>query len=127
LASIRAGVGDARTLKATLANIEGISAAIKHDINPLIDKAKRALDGVDRATSAIGPAEKQKIARALDELVSVGDKVDRLSGDAQAVMADIKKGKGTAGALLVDEQIYDDLKELVRDLKRNPWKFFWKE
>ena len=112
---------------ATLANIESISAAIKHDINPLIDKAKRALDGVDRATSAIGPAEKQKIARALDELVAVGDKVDRLTGDAQAVMADIKKGKGTAGALLVDEQIYDDLKELVRDLKRNPWKFFWKE
>jgi len=42
-------------------------------------------------------------------------------------MADLRKGKGTAGALLVDEQIYDDLKELVRDLKRNPWKFFWKE
>jgi catechol 2,3-dioxygenase-like lactoylglutathione lyase family enzyme len=21
----------------------------------------------------------------------------------------------------------DDLKEMVRDLKRNPWKFFWKE
>ena len=32
-----------------------------------------------------------------------------------------------AGALLVEQQIYDDLKELVRDLKRNPWKFFWKE
>jgi phospholipid/cholesterol/gamma-HCH transport system substrate-binding protein len=39
----------------------------------------------------------------------------------------VRKGKGTAGALLVDPQIYDDLKELVRDLKRNPWKFFWKE
>ena len=45
----------------------------------------------------------------------------------QVVMANIKQGKGTAGALLVDQQIYDDLKELVRDLKRNPWKFFWKE
>ena len=40
---------------------------------------------------------------------------------------DLKKGRGTVGALLVDQQIYDDLKELTRDLKRNPWKFFWKE
>jgi len=72
LTSIRSGVGDAGTIKATLANIESISAAIKRDINPLIDKAKHALDGVDRATSAIGPAERNKIARALDELVAVG-------------------------------------------------------
>jgi phospholipid/cholesterol/gamma-HCH transport system substrate-binding protein len=127
LASLRNGVGDAATLKATLANVEAISASVKRDINPLIDKAKRALDGVDRATSAIGPAQKEQLARALDQLVSVGGKVDRLAGDAQALMSDVKKGKGTAGALLVDEQIYDDLKELVRDLKRNPWKFFWKE
>ena len=50
-----------------------------------------------------------------------------LATDVQSILGNVKKGKGTAGALLVDPQIYDDLKELVRDLKRNPWKFFWKE
>ena len=127
LGSIRAGVGDASQLRATLANIEGISASIKRDIDPLIAKAKKALDGVDRVTSVIGPGERDKLQKALDELVTVGDKAEKLTSDAQALVADIRKGKGTAGALLVDPQIYDDLKELVRDLKRNPWKFFWKE
>ena len=25
------------------------------------------------------------------------------------------------------EQLYDDLQEMVRDVKHNPWKFFWRE
>ena len=127
LASIRAGVGDAAQLRATLGNIESISASVKRDIDPLIAKAKKALDGVDRVTSIVGPGERDKLQKALDELVVVGDKAEKLTTDAQSLVADVKKGKGTAGALLVDPQIYDDLKELVRDLKRNPWKFFWKE
>jgi phospholipid/cholesterol/gamma-HCH transport system substrate-binding protein len=127
IGSIRAGVGDASQLRVTLSNIEGISASIKRDIDPLIAKAKKALDGVDRVTSVVGPGERDKLQKALDELVTVGDKAEKLTSDAQSLVSDIKKGKGTAGALLVDPQIYDDLKELVRDLKRNPWKFFWKE
>ena len=127
LASIKSGVGDAAELRATLGNIESISASIKRDVDPLIAKAKKALDGVDRVTSVVGPGERDKLQKALDELVVVGDKAEKLTSDAQSLVADIKKGKGTAGALLVDPQIYDDLKELVRDLKRNPWKFFWKE
>ncbi len=125
--SIRGGVGDAAQLRRTLENIEAISGDVRREIDPLIAKTRKTLDSIDTAASTIGPEEKKKIARALDELVTVGDKVQGLTTDAQALVGDIKKGKGTAGALLVDQQIYDDLKELVRDLKRNPWKFFWKE
>jgi phospholipid/cholesterol/gamma-HCH transport system substrate-binding protein len=124
LGSIRAGVGDASSIRATLANIESLSGAIKRDIDPLIAKAKRALDGVHDLTGAI---DHHKLRQALDDLIRLSERADKIGADAQALMSDVKKGKGTAGALLVDQQIYDDLKELVRDLKRNPWKFFWKE
>ncbi|HZS41619.1 MAG TPA: MlaD family protein [Polyangia bacterium] len=127
LASIKNGVGDSSQLRATLANIEAISGSVRRDIDPLIAKAKKALDGVDNLTSVVGPGEKKKLQQALDELVTVGEKAEHIATDAQTLVADIKKGKGTAGALLVENQIYDDLKEMVRDLKRNPWKFFWKE
>ena len=76
----------------------------------------------------VGPGEKEKLrqgARRAGHRRRQGAR--SIATDAQVLVADIKKGKGTAGALLVDQQIYDDLKELVRDLKRNPWKFFWKE
>ena len=41
--------------------------------------------------------------------------------------AHIKKGEGTVGALLMDEEVYDNVQEMVRDLKHNPWKFLWRE
>ena len=127
MAELRKGLGDAAAVKRTLANVEAISGSIRRDIDPLIAKVKRALDGVETVTSLVGPDEKKKLTRALDELVTLGQKAEGVATDAQALMADVRRGKGTAGALIVDPQIYDDLKELVRDLKRNPWKFFWKE
>ena len=30
-------------------------------------------------------------------------------------------------SLLSRDELYSDIRELIRDLKRNPWKFFWKE
>jgi phospholipid/cholesterol/gamma-HCH transport system substrate-binding protein len=29
--------------------------------------------------------------------------------------------------MMADEAVYDDLQELLRDLKHNPWKLFWRE
>jgi phospholipid/cholesterol/gamma-HCH transport system substrate-binding protein len=47
--------------------------------------------------------------------------------DLGEMVAHIKAGKGTAGALIMDEALFDDLQELMRDLKHNPWKIMWKE
>ena len=49
------------------------------------------------------------------------------AADAQAVVSHIKRGRGTVGALVMDEAVYDDLQEMLRDLKHNPWKFLWRE
>ena len=127
LAKLDRGIGDPEQLRRTLANIESISGSIRGQIDPLLSKTRRALDGVSEVTGMLGPEERKKLLQALDQLVAVGAKVQTLTSDAQALVEGVKKGKGTAGALIVDPQIYDDLKELVRDLKRNPWKFFWKE
>lgn len=37
-----------------------------------------------------------------------------------------KNGRGLVGKLLTDESVYSDVKELVADIKRNPWKL-WKK
>lgn len=125
--SLRRGVGDASQVKRTLDHVEALAAAVRREVDPLLQRAKKALEGLEGLTSVIGPGERERLKQALDDLVSVSRKAERLATDAQALVADVRKGKGTAGALIVDQQIYDDLKELVRDLKRNPWKFFWKE
>ncbi len=50
-----------------------------------------------------------------------------IAADAQVIVSHIRKGNGSVGAFVMDEQLYDDIQELARDLKHNPWKFFWRE
>jgi phospholipid/cholesterol/gamma-HCH transport system substrate-binding protein len=127
LSKLDKGLGSPEELRKSLANIEAITTSLRTELGPLIQKTRRALDGVGDVAALLGPEEKKKLVRALDELMALSVKAQALAGDAAALTQDIRKGKGTVGALLVDPQIYDDLKELTRDLKRNPWKFFWRE
>ena len=68
----------------------------------------KAIDAADKAATAAGKA---------------GGLIDNVNG----MVTDLRAGKGTAGALLAKDDVYADLRELIRDFKRNPWKFFWKE
>jgi phospholipid/cholesterol/gamma-HCH transport system substrate-binding protein len=38
----------------------------------------------------------------------------------------IEDKEGTIGKLLYDDTIYNDLSAMVKDLRQNPWKLFWK-
>jgi phospholipid/cholesterol/gamma-HCH transport system substrate-binding protein len=65
--------------------------------------------------------------KVADDAVSLTGKAGKLIDNVDGMVTDVRQGKGTAGALLVKQEIYADLREMIRDLKRNPWKFFWKE
>ncbi len=45
--------------------------------------------------------------------------VTALTADLRAIVADVRKGKGTVGALLVDPSIYEDLKMVIGNVERN--------
>ncbi|HMU37816.1 MAG TPA: MlaD family protein [Pseudomonadota bacterium] len=127
VAKLEKGVGSGEEIRKILSHVEAISAELHNDLSPLLQKTKRALDGVGDVAALLGPDEKKKLVRALDDLLALSAKANSLASDTQTLLQDVRRGKGTAGALLVDPQIYDDLRELTRDLKRHPWKFFWKE
>jgi hypothetical protein len=42
-----------------------------------------------------------------------------MSDDARAIVHDVRQGKGTLGALLMDPSVYDDLRSLVGNVERN--------
>ena len=44
----------------------------------------------------------------------------------KAITDQIKSGQGTLGKLLYDDTIYKNFEELTEDLKKHPWKLFWK-
>jgi phospholipid/cholesterol/gamma-HCH transport system substrate-binding protein len=106
------GEAQRRQLRSTIANLETVS-----------DRAVEVADNVSGLVTDVRGQVDPMVERIRGAVDGVGEIVD----SANQIVAAIRRGEGTVGALLMDEQIYDDLKELIRDLKHNPWKFFWRE
>jgi phospholipid/cholesterol/gamma-HCH transport system substrate-binding protein len=106
------GEAQRRQLRSTIANLETVS-----------DRAVEVADDVAGLVTDVRGQVDPMVQRIRGAVDGVGEIVD----SAGQIVAAIRRGEGTVGALLMDEQIYDDLKELIRDLKHNPWKFFWRE
>ncbi|MBI5144882.1 MAG: MCE family protein [Candidatus Omnitrophica bacterium] len=49
-----------------------------------------------------------------------------IAGDLDESLVKIKNGEGTIGKLLYDDTIYNELEALVKDVRRHPWKLFFK-
>lgn len=111
-----------------LANTDTLTSTLSKETPPLLADTKVTLANVKKITNTLGSDEEQaKIKQAISDVVEVTGRAKQITADAQGLISNIKRGKGTVGALMVDEQLYDDLQEMVRDVKHNPWKFFWRE
>lgn len=111
-----------------LANTERVTGTAANDLPPLMADARDTLSNARRLSATLGSeSEQAKIRKALDDVADMTGRAKLATADAQVILAHIKRGRGTVGAMVMDEQLYDDLQELARDLKHNPWKFFWRE
>ncbi len=112
----------------TVDNIADLTTRIHEDSGPMLKDAREALANLNRVSATVGdPQQQDRIRKALIDLAQLAERANATAADAQAIASHIKSGKGTVGALVMDEEIYDDMQEMVRDLKHNPWKFLWRE
>jgi phospholipid/cholesterol/gamma-HCH transport system substrate-binding protein len=111
-----------------LDRIDHTTEVLSRDAEPLLRDARETLSNVDRLTKTVaGPEEQAKIKATIADVAEIASRAKTTARDAEAIVAHIRHGNGSVGALVMDEQLYDDIQELARDLKHNPWKFFWRE
>jgi phospholipid/cholesterol/gamma-HCH transport system substrate-binding protein len=84
------------------------------------DKALASANGIMQRNET-------RIDNTLKRLPGVAARAEDVARDAAFVMSRLKAGRGTVGQLLTDQEIYDDLKEMLRNIKRHPWKMLWRE
>ncbi|MBM3255516.1 MAG: MCE family protein [Candidatus Omnitrophica bacterium] len=52
--------------------------------------------------------------------------IRKAASDIDATIVKINNGEGTIGKLLFNETIYNELEALIKDVRKHPWKLFWK-
>jgi phospholipid/cholesterol/gamma-HCH transport system substrate-binding protein len=115
-------------IQRTIDNIDQLATDVQKDTGPLLKDAREAMANASRVAATFGDeGEQAKLKKTLADVAELAARANATAADAQQIVAHVKKGQGTVGALVMDESIYDDVQEMVRDLKHNPWKFLWKQ
>ena len=77
--------------------------------------------------SIIKDVNKADIPKTVDNLNKVSAKIDEAVTALDSAAKKIDKGEGTIATLINDKKMAEDLKDVVKDLKANPWKLLWKK
>jgi len=127
LAKVNNGLGDGRPVAALLADADTTLKTAQTSLATLTPSAQALMTDATRVTGIITEKRIDTAIGAADKAATAAGKAGGLIDNVNGMVTDLRAGKGTAGALLAKDELYSDLRELIRDLKRNPWKFFWKE
>jgi phospholipid/cholesterol/gamma-HCH transport system substrate-binding protein len=111
-----------------MGNVERTTTAMDRDLVPMLQDGRQiASDGRRLSRAMTSDEQLRRYEQMTRDGAALTGQARQMATSAQSMLGRVQRGEGTVGALLMDETIYDDLQELLRDLKHNPWKFFWRE
>ncbi len=128
LAAAREQYVDGPRINRILQRLDNTTRVVDENLEPMMRDTRLILEDGRKLSAFASDDEQLATFRALSEdTKEILGLAKTAAKDAGDILTHVKQGKGTAGALLMDEALYDDLQELMRDLKHNPWKIMWKE
>jgi phospholipid/cholesterol/gamma-HCH transport system substrate-binding protein len=123
----RKGIGDPAVIGRTVRDADRLLVSANQAIETITPKAEVLLDDAARVTGIVTEDRVERTLKVADNAVALTGKAGHLVENVNGMVINMRAGKGTAGALLVREELYADIREMIVDLKRNPWKVLWKE
>ena len=97
------------------------------DLPELSKQAQTALGGIARVSGQLTEEDGQRLKSIIAKYEAVGLKADALATRADRVLAKLEAGEGSLGKAIKDPAVYDELKTLLTDVRKNPWKLLWKD
>ncbi len=125
---LRLAVGDGAGLRELVGDGRSVAALLSRDLPGIFAQAQQSLAALHTLSrelqGAVSAADAAALAARLGQTMT---HLEATAKDAREMMNAVRRGQGTVGGLVTDPQVYDDLKEMMRDLKRNPWKLLWRD
>jgi ABC-type transporter Mla subunit MlaD len=121
---LEAGAVDLTAIGALAGDVERMAAGVETTVAELraeVARMQAALGRVEVARS-LGPELSGRLARTLADAERVLADAERLSGQVRAVLAEATTGGSALAGFAADLELIDDVRELTKALKRNPWR-----
>jgi len=100
------------------------STVLVNTLGLLGEKYLEIIPGKDFVNLVLGGQELAGIDPiSMQEVTELANKVVRNVDD---VIMKIKNNEGSIGKLFCDDSLYNELEDLIRDIRKHPWKLFWK-
>lgn len=110
-----------------LDDASAVAAVMRKDLPGLTKSAGTTLDGLAAVTGPLSAEDGQQVKLALQRFTVAAGQLEQIAAKADRVLGRLDAGEGTGGALLKDPALYDELRTLVTDLRKHPWKMLWKD
>jgi phospholipid/cholesterol/gamma-HCH transport system substrate-binding protein len=124
--SAQAAVAESRALLAELrTELPPVLQAVRAHLPPLLADLRATT--AELAAAKVGKQDVEKVRALMARYDALGGQLQTLVTELDAAMQHVQAGRGTIGGLYRDPKVYEDMRALLDDLKRHPWKVFWKD
>lgn len=108
-----------KDIRETVNNTKKITASLKNVITGNEKKLNSMISNLESFSKNLNDQlDKTKADSTLSELHQILASVKDTTNDLNALMADLRNGKGTLGKLLVEEEIADEVRETLAGVKK---------
>jgi phospholipid/cholesterol/gamma-HCH transport system substrate-binding protein len=101
--------------------------ALRQEVPELSADARRLLGQLAALSDQLTAEDVQQVRLAVSRYAAAGEKLESLAARGDRLLGQIEAGEGLLGQLQQDPTLYRDLKALVEDLRKHPWKILWKD
>jgi ABC-type transporter Mla subunit MlaD len=148
--ALAAGIGDGSGLRAGIGGMIAATEVIGRDVPRMADSVGVAVTNLQTTFAKVDGAA-NRVAGAAGSIDEVAIRIDKLLADPGDRVSDLLAGAGRAmtsvngvlaslttiikavdqrrgllGALVYDPEPLEDFKELLHDVRKQPWKLVWK-
>ncbi len=108
-----------------------VTKTLRRDVPVMTEDARRVLGQAALLSGEFTEEDMRKLKLAIDRYTAAGEKLESIATRGETILKRVEPlfdpDAGTLGALAQDRQLYDDIRALVSELRKNPWKILWKD
>tara|TARA_R110002072_G_scaffold1989_2_gene16327 strand:- start:50702 stop:52054 length:1353 start_codon:yes stop_codon:yes gene_type:complete len=111
--------GEEPPMKQILADVKDSTAALKRIVTSNEEKLNELIENMNNFSKDIAyQMDEDEKGSSMEKIKAILGNADKMMGDLQKLVADVKAGKGTVGKLLVEEDIADEVQQTLAGVKK---------